>query len=54
MLPPPDAFAVTVGAMGITRDTPVVVYDTGVDFRPSARVWWTFKVGAWVGWGVAL
>ncbi|XP_075264484.1 3-mercaptopyruvate sulfurtransferase-like [Convolutriloba macropyga] len=43
MLPSPEVFASAVGAMGITNDTHVVVYDRhGVFSAP--RVWWTFRV----------
>uniref|UniRef100_A0A061QQ90 Thiosulfate/3-mercaptopyruvate sulfurtransferase n=1 Tax=Tetraselmis sp. GSL018 TaxID=582737 RepID=A0A061QQ90_9CHLO len=43
MLPAPEVFASAVGAMGISNDTHVVVYDRhGVFSAP--RVWWTFRV----------
>ena len=43
MLPPPEAFAASVGALGIGDGDRVVVYDVrGV--VSAARVWWTFRV----------
>lgn len=43
MLPAPEVFAETVGALGIGSEHDVVVYDQhGV--RSSPRVWWTFRV----------
>ena len=42
MLPTPEAFAGAVGALGLSRDEPVVVYDAhGVYSAP--RVWWTLR-----------
>lgn len=42
MLPSADAFAAAVGAMGISNDHRVVVYDhTGLASAP--RVWWMFR-----------
>ena len=42
MLPAADDFAAAVGALGISSDDRVVVYDTrGV--VSAARVWWTFR-----------
>jgi len=42
MLPTADAFAEAVGALGISSDDRVVVYDVrGV--ISAARVWWTFR-----------
>jgi|SRR5436190_12565047 len=42
MLPTPEAFAQAVGALGLSRDEPVVVYDAhGVYSAP--RVWWTLR-----------
>ena len=43
MLPTPDAFAAAVGALGITEDTTVVVYD-GAGLFSAPRVWWMFGV----------
>jgi thiosulfate/3-mercaptopyruvate sulfurtransferase len=43
MLPKPEAFAQAAGALGLSRDIDIVVYDTyGV--RAAARVWWTLRV----------
>ena len=43
MLPTPEAFAAAAGGLGLSPDSPVVVYDTfGV--RSAARAWWTLKV----------
>jgi thiosulfate/3-mercaptopyruvate sulfurtransferase len=42
MLPTPDDFARAAGALGLGRDTTIVVYDSyGV--RAAARVWWTLR-----------
>jgi thiosulfate/3-mercaptopyruvate sulfurtransferase len=43
MLPSPDTFAKTVGAMGIGEDTTIVVYD-GAGLFAAPRVRWTFRV----------
>ncbi|HET9903417.1 MAG TPA: 3-mercaptopyruvate sulfurtransferase [Xanthobacteraceae bacterium] len=43
MLPGPAQFAEAVGALGIARDSTIVVYDTG-SLSGAARVWWTFRV----------
>jgi thiosulfate/3-mercaptopyruvate sulfurtransferase len=43
MLPTPDAFAAAVGALGISEDTTVVVYD-GAGLFAAPRVWWMFTV----------
>ena len=42
-LPSPQLFAQHVGAMGITADETVVVYD-GVGMFSAPRVWWMFRV----------
>lgn len=42
MLPPPDFFAARMGALGVTADHSIVVYDT-VGIRSSARVWWMLR-----------
>lgn len=43
MLPTPKAFAEAAGSMGITENTPIVVYDqTGLFSAPRVR--WMFKV----------
>ena len=42
MLPTPEAFAQAAGALGLSRDAEIVVYDVhGV--RSAARVWWTLR-----------
>lgn len=43
MLPQPEDFAATVGAMGISEDATIVVYD-GAGLFSAPRVWWTFRV----------
>jgi thiosulfate/3-mercaptopyruvate sulfurtransferase len=43
MLPSPQDFAAAAGAIGISRDDEIVVYD-GPGVFSSARVWWTFRV----------
>ncbi|MGV6839379.1 MAG: 3-mercaptopyruvate sulfurtransferase [Planktomarina sp.] len=43
MAPSAAEFAQHVGAMGISNDTQVVVYDT-VGIFSAARVWWLFKL----------
>lgn len=43
MLPSPEAFAATVGAMGIDENTTIVVYD-GAGLFSAPRVRWTFQV----------
>lgn len=42
MMPPPEVFAKTVGALGIGNDQTVVVYD-GSGIFSAPRVWWMFK-----------
>jgi thiosulfate/3-mercaptopyruvate sulfurtransferase len=42
MLPRPEEFAVTVGALGIGNDDIIVVYDEAGIFS-APRVWWTFN-----------
>ena len=42
MLPTAEAFAEAVGALGISSDTAVVVYDT-VGLYSAARAWWMFR-----------
>ncbi|MCB2096894.1 MAG: hypothetical protein KDE05_04615, partial [Parvularculaceae bacterium] len=42
MLPAPDVFAAAVGALGITADDRVIIYDDAGIFS-AARVWWTFR-----------
>lgn len=43
MLPTPEAFADAVGALGLDRDTDIVVYDAAGLFS-APRVWWTLRV----------
>jgi len=43
MLPTPQAFAEAAGALGLTPDTDVVVYDAHGVFS-SPRVWWMLRV----------
>jgi len=43
MLPSPEEFAKTVGAMGIGEDMTIVVYD-GIGLFSAPRVRWTFQV----------
>lgn len=43
MLPTADAFAAAVGAMAITNDHRVIVYDADGLFS-APRVWWMFRV----------
>jgi thiosulfate/3-mercaptopyruvate sulfurtransferase len=43
MLPSPEDFAKAAGAMGISENDEIVVYD-GPGVFSSARVWWTFRV----------
>lgn len=40
MMPTPEHFATVAGALGIGRDTHVVIYDRSY---VSARVWWMFR-----------
>ena len=42
MLPTPEAFARSVGALGLSEDDTIVIYDT-VGLFSAARVWWTFR-----------
>lgn len=43
MLPPPAGFAAAVGALGISEDMTIVVYDEAGLFS-APRVWWTFRL----------
>jgi thiosulfate/3-mercaptopyruvate sulfurtransferase len=43
MLPTPAAFAEAAGALGLSRDATVVVYDARGMFS-APRVWWTLRV----------
>ncbi len=42
MLPSPEAFAQAVGALGLSRDVDIVVYDS-LGIRAAARVWWSLR-----------
>jgi thiosulfate/3-mercaptopyruvate sulfurtransferase len=42
MLPTPADFAAAVGALGLTNDHRIVVYDSG-DMLNAGRVWWMFR-----------
>lgn len=42
MMPTPQAFAASVGALGVSADDHIVVYDTAGLFS-AARVWWMFR-----------
>jgi len=47
MLPPVDQIASTIGALGISNDSHVVIVPNGTDsseFGGATRVYWTFKV----------
>ena len=41
--PPPELFAEKVGAMGISNDSLVVIYDTYAPFA-APRAWWLFRL----------
>ncbi len=43
MLPPPEQFAYQMGALGLTAEDTVVVYD-GAGLGSAPRVWWTFRL----------
>jgi Rhodanese-related sulfurtransferase len=43
MLPAPEAFARAAGALGLSRDRTVVVYDA-LGLFSAPRVWWTLRV----------
>lgn len=43
MMPGAEAFAEAVGALGISNDSEIVVYDSHGLFS-AARVWWSFKI----------
>jgi thiosulfate/3-mercaptopyruvate sulfurtransferase len=66
MLPTPEAFAEAAGALGLTDQDTIVVYD-GVGLFSAPRVWWTLRtfgardvrilaggLPAWVGAGLPL
>ncbi len=43
MLPGPDQFGQTMGALGISEKDTIVVYDAS-GFSSAPRVWWTFRI----------
>lgn len=43
MLPPAEEFAEAVGAMGISNDSHVVIYDTP-GLMSAGRAWWMFRI----------
>jgi thiosulfate/3-mercaptopyruvate sulfurtransferase len=43
MLPGPEQFGEAAGALGITENDTIVVYD-GTGFFSAPRVWWTFRI----------
>jgi thiosulfate/3-mercaptopyruvate sulfurtransferase len=43
MLPGPDQFGEQVGALGISENDTIVIYD-GVGLYSAPRVWWTFLI----------
>ena len=43
MLPGPEQFGEAAGALGITENDTIVVYD-GSGFFSAPRVWWTFRI----------
>jgi thiosulfate/3-mercaptopyruvate sulfurtransferase len=43
MLPGPDQFGEAAGALGITKNDTIVVYD-GSGLYSAPRVWWTFRL----------
>jgi len=43
MLPSPEDFARMVGALGISQDSTIVIYDE-LGLFSAPRVWWTFRV----------
>jgi thiosulfate/3-mercaptopyruvate sulfurtransferase len=43
MLPGPDQFGAAAGALGISEDDTIVVYD-GTGLYSAPRVWWTFRI----------
>lgn len=43
MLPSADVFAAKVGALGISEQDTIVIYD-GLGMFSSPRVWWTFRL----------
>ncbi|PRH86863.1 3-mercaptopyruvate sulfurtransferase [Labrys okinawensis] len=43
MLPSPEVFSAAVGALGISENKHIVVYD-GAGLFSAPRVWWTFRI----------
>lgn len=43
MLPGPDKFGEAVGALGISENDTIIVYDAS-GFYSAPRVWWTFRI----------
>ncbi|MEZ5792492.1 MAG: 3-mercaptopyruvate sulfurtransferase [Nitratireductor sp.] len=43
MLPTPENFGAAMGALGISRDDDIIVYD-GPGMFSAARVWWSFRI----------
>lgn len=43
-LPPPEVFAIHAGALGISNDSRVIVYDRAGMAMAASRVWWMFRV----------
>ncbi|WP_454813968.1 3-mercaptopyruvate sulfurtransferase [Labrys neptuniae] len=43
MLPSPEVFSEAVGALGLTENKHIVVYD-GAGLFSAPRVWWTFRI----------
>jgi thiosulfate/3-mercaptopyruvate sulfurtransferase len=43
MLPGPDQFGQAAGALGVSENDTIVVYD-GLGLFSAARVWWTFRI----------
>jgi len=43
MLPGPSQFGESVGALGITENDTIVIYDSS-GFFSAPRVWWTFRI----------
>ena len=43
MLPTPETFSYVVGAMGVSSENTIIIYD-GPGLFSAPRVWWTFKI----------
>ncbi|MGY6519159.1 MAG: sulfurtransferase [Lysobacteraceae bacterium] len=48
-LPTPEAFAATLGRLGIGPDTPVVALDAGDGAMAAARLWWLLELAGHPG-----